>query len=213
MIVLGLTGSIGMGKSTVAAMMGRMGIASHDSDEVARAAIGPGGSAVAEVSAAFPDTYDKKTDSIDRQKLGPVVFADPEKRRRLEAIVHPHVWESQRQFLQKQKALGARFAVLDIPLLYETGAETRVDCVIVVSCPARTQRRRVLARPGMTAEKFENIVASQMPDAEKRRRADFVVQTGLGMAMTQRSIQKIINTLSRDKKHDPDSGGLPPRPL
>jgi dephospho-CoA kinase len=208
MIVLGLTGSIGMGKSTAAKMLGQMGAASHDSDAVARAVIGPGGDAVAAVAALFPEAYDRKNNAIDRAKLGPIVFADPAKKKQLEEIVHPLVQGAQQKFLRDQKALGARFAVLDIPLLYETGGETRVDKVIVVSCPAFIQRRRVLARHGMSAEKFDNIVKSQMPDHEKRRRADFVVQTGLGMAFTYRSLKRILQQLSQH--HDQDRNHFPP---
>lgn len=208
MIVIGLTGSIGMGKSTAAAQLAQMGIATHDSDAVARAAIGPGGAAVPAVAAAFPEAYDRKTDAIDRRILGPLVFADPEKKKILESIVHPYAVDSQRAFLKEQKALGARFAVLDIPLLFETGAEKRVDVVIVVSCPAFMQRRRVLARDGMSEEKFANILKSQIPDHEKRRRADFVVQTGLGLAYSHRALKRIINQLSNT--NDQDRNHLPP---
>lgn len=208
MIVIGLTGSIGMGKSTAAAQLAQMGIASHDSDAVARAAIGPGGAAVPAVAEAFPEAYDRKTNAIDRRILGPLVFADPEKKKILESIVHPYAVDSQRVFLKEQKALGARFAVLDIPLLFETGAEKRVDVVIVVSCPAFMQRRRVLARDGMSEEKFANILKSQIPDHEKRRRADFVVQTGLGLAYSHRALKRIINQLSNT--NDKDRNHLPP---
>lgn len=208
MIVIGLTGSIGMGKSTAAAQLAQMGIASHDSDAVARAAIGPGGAAVPAVAAAFPEAYDRKTNAIDRRILGPLVFADPEKKKILESIVHPYAVDSQRVFLKEQKVLGARFAVLDIPLLFETGAEKRVDVVIVVSCPAFMQRRRVLARDGMSEEKFANILKSQIPDHEKRRRADFVVQTGLGLAYSHRALKRIINQLSNT--NDQDRNHIPP---
>ena len=208
MIVIGLTGSIGMGKSTAAAQLAEMGIATHDSDAVARAAIGPDGAAVAEVAAVFPAAYDRRQNAIDRSILGSIVFTDPAQKKKLEDIVHPHVRSSQQKFLKEQKALGARFAVLDIPLLFETGAENRVDTVIVVSCPAFMQRRRVLARPGMTPEKFAGILKSQMPDNEKRRRADFIVQTGLGMAYSYRALKRIIHQLSNN--HDQNCNHFPP---
>lgn len=208
MIVLGLTGSIGMGKSTAAAQLAEMGIATHDSDAVARAVIGPGGAAVAAVAALFTEAYDRKNDAISRDILGTIVFADPVKKKKLEEIVHPYVRAAQQKFLREQKALGARFAVLDIPLLYETGAEKHVDKVIVVSCPAFMQRRRVLARNGMSAEKFANILKNQMPDHEKRHRADFVVQTGLGLAYSHRALKRILHQLSHG--HDQDRNHIPP---
>lgn len=207
MMILGLTGSIGMGKSTAAAQLASMGIATHDSDAIARAAIAPGGPAIQRVATAFPASYDPKTQMIDRNILGKIVFADPVQKKILEDIIHPLVWESQQNFLREQKALGARFAVLDIPLLYEAGAESRVDKVIVVTCPAFMQRRRVLARAGMSAEKFANIVSQQMPDHEKRRRANFVVQTGLGLAYSRKALKRIINQLSAH--HDQDRNRFP----
>ncbi len=184
-----------MGKSTAAEMLRTMGIPVHDSDMVARAAIGPDGAAVEAVAGLFPEAYDKKNNAIDRSILGPIVFANPAKKKMLEDIVHPHVHMSQQDFIRRQKALGQGMVVLDIPLLYETGAEKRVDKVMVVSCPAYLQHRRVMARDGMTEEKFQNILASQMPDAEKCRRADFVIQTGLGRAVTRRSLKKIAQVL------------------
>ncbi|HEY8190575.1 MAG TPA: dephospho-CoA kinase [Micavibrio sp.] len=200
MMIAGLTGSIGMGKSTAADMLRDMQVPVHDSDEAARAMIGPDGPAVAAVAQLFPQAYDRGNNAIDRAILGPIVFADPAKRKMLEDIVHPYVRESQQVFIREQKALGQRLIVLDIPLLYETEAEKRIDKVIVVTCPAFIQRRRVMSRPGMTEEKFQNILASQMPDAEKRRRADFVVQTGLGKAVTCCSLKKIIQELREGKR-------------
>ncbi len=208
MIILGLTGSIGMGKSTAAAQLAEMGIASHDSDKAARAAIGPDGAAVAAVAALFPEAYDARNNAMDRHILGGIVFSDPDRKRALEEIVHPHVQAEQQKFIRQQKAMGARFCVLDIPLLYETGADRRVDKVIVVTCPAFMQRRRVLAREGMTPEKFASILKSQMPDHEKRRRADFIVQTGLGLAYSCRALKRIVHQLSEN--HDPDRNHLPP---
>lgn len=210
MMVLGLTGSIGMGKSTVAAMLAEMGVPCHDSDAAARAVIGPGGAAVAAVAQLFPQAFDVKTGAIDRKILGSIVFSDPAKRAALEAAVHPHVRAAQQDFLKAQRALGAKIVALDIPLLYETGAEARVDRVIVVTCPAFLQRRRVLARAGMTEEKFKAILKAQMPDAEKRRRADYVVQTGLGFAFTRAALKRILNELKKSRCHDQDRHRFPP---
>lgn len=209
MIVLGLTGSIGMGKSTAADMLRVMGVPVHDSDAVARAALDAGGIAVAEVAALFPQAYDQKKDRIDRALLGPIVFADPQKRRALEAIVHPHVVASQRDFIHAARKNGQAVVVLDIPLLYESGADARVDRVIVVTCPAFLQRRRVLKRPGMTVEKFAHILDSQMPDAIKRCRADYIVQTGLGRGHTFRALKNILQTLTKDAHHDPKRNHFP----
>jgi dephospho-CoA kinase len=206
MIIAGLTGSIGMGKSTAADMLLAMGVPVHDSDKAARAMIGPDGPAVAAVARLFPQAYDRENNAIDRSILGPVVFSDPAKRKMLEDIVHPYVQESQQVFIREQKALGRPMAVLDIPLLYETGAEKRVDKVIVVTCPAFIQRRRVMAREGMTEEKFQNILASQTPDAEKRRRADYIVQTGLGKTVTCCSLKKIVQEIVKTGCHFPSCG-------
>lgn len=212
MIVLGLTGSIGMGKTTVGRMLAEMGFAVHDSDAAARAAIGPGGVALDAVSAAFPEAFDPVAGAMDRAALGAIVFADPIRRRQLEEIVHPHVVASQQDFLKVQRAKGAKLAVLDIPLLYETGADRRVDCVAVVSCPAFMQRRRVLSRPGMTAGKLENVLRTQMPDHEKRRRADFVIQTGIGMGFTRTALRRMIAQLGVCS-HDKNRNDLPPLSL
>lgn len=196
MIVLGITGSIGMGKSTLAAMLEGMGVAVHNSDTAVHEALSPGGAAFEEVAVTFPDAWDKKTHTIDRKKLGAIVFQDEKKRRALEAIVHPAVWESQAKFLSQQKRLGRTVAALDIPLLYETGAEKRVDYVLVASAPYLIQRRRVLARPNMSEEKFAAINAMQMPDHEKRARADYIVETGLGLAHSRRKLQSILRDVS-----------------
>ncbi len=195
MIVLGLTGSIGMGKSTLGAMLTELGCPVHHSDEAVHAALSPGGAAFEEVAVTFPDAWNKKDHVIDRQKLGAIVFADEKKRKALEAIVHPAVWESQARFLMKEKKMGRALAALDIPLLFETGAEKRVDYTIVASAPFDIQRRRVLARPGMTEEKFKKILASQMSDAEKRARADFIVETGLGLAHSFQRLREILRKI------------------
>ncbi len=198
MIVVGLTGSIGMGKSVAAAMLRDMGVPTHCSDEAVHELLGPGGAAVVPVAAEFRGTLNEKDKSIDRAALGAVVFGNDENRRKLEAIVHPLVIDLQRKFLADHARLRTPVVVLDIPLLFETGADARVDYTIVVSAPPFIQRQRVLARPGMTPEKFESILATQMPDAEKRGRADFVVETGIGMAEARRELKKIIDSLRKE---------------
>lgn len=192
MIVLGLTGSIGMGKSTAARMLRLMGVPVHESDHAVHKALAPGGAAFEEVAVTFPDAWDAKRHVIKRDVLGQIVFADADKRRELEEIIHPVVWKSQKDFTLKNTKMGRRVIALDIPLLFETGAEKRVDKTIVVTAPYDIQRRRVLVRPGMTEEKFLNILNSQMPDGEKRRRADFVVETGMGLGHTWRGLRKIV---------------------
>ena len=194
MIVLGLTGSIGMGKTTAAGMLRRLGCPVHDSDAAVHALLGRGGAAVPAVAAAFPGTV--RDGAVDRAALGARVFGDTEALRRLEAIIHPAVRASQARFLAACARRGVRIAVLDIPLLFESGAEVRVDAVAVVSAPRQVQRARVMARPGMTEAKFRSILARQMPDAEKRRRADFVVPTGLGRAATLKALRRIVTILA-----------------
>ncbi|NBC96970.1 MAG: dephospho-CoA kinase, partial [Deinococcus-Thermus bacterium] len=174
MIVLGLTGSIAMGKSTAAAMLRRIGVPVHDSDAAVHALTGPGGAAVPAIAAAFPGTVTATATgaAVDRRALGARVFGDPAALARLEAILHPLVRARSHAFLCRQARHRMPVVVLDIPLLFETGAEARCDRVLVVSAPAFLQRARVLARPGMTEAKLAGILARQMPDAEKRRLAD-----------------------------------------
>ncbi len=191
MIKIGLTGSIGMGKSTTAAMFAEQGIPVNDADAVVHDLYR--GVAVKKIAAVFPDAVTEGV--VDRQKLAKNLAKNPAKFSVLEAIVHPLVRKREREFLQLQSRSGADMVVLDIPLLLETGAESRVDVVVVVSCDPETQRRRVLARPGMTAEKFEMILSRQVPDVEKRARADFVIDTGKGMEMAQAQVAEIIATL------------------
>lgn len=200
MIVLGLTGSIGMGKSTVAAMMKVLGIPVHDSDAAVHRLLGPRSEAQAALQAAFPprdypDVYDKRTKAINRKELGRIVFADEALRLKLEGILHPLVQKSQGEFLRQCRAQGAEIAVLEIPLLYETGAERRVDAVIVVSAPAFLQKARVMGRPGMDEAKFNAILARQIPDSEKRARADHVIHTGLGRAQSMKELREILDAL------------------
>ncbi|MFH1794631.1 MAG: dephospho-CoA kinase [Pseudomonadota bacterium] len=194
MIVIGLTGSIGMGKSTTAKMFAEAGVPVHDSDEAVHRLYS--GAAVPLVETAFPGvTVDGR---IDRNLLGQRVIGNSEAIRKLETIVHPLVRADADAFLARNRATGAKLAVLDIPLLFETGGRDRVDKVVVVSAPADIQRKRVLARPGMTPEKFEAILARQVPDTEKRRLADFVVDTGAGMEAARRSVEQIIQALTAD---------------
>lgn len=178
MVILGLTGSIGMGKSTAAGAFRRMGVPVHDADAAVHRLLAKGGAAVPEVGRLFPQAL--CDDAIDRQRLASLVFGRPKELARLEAVLHPLVRQAALDFLRAQARRRCPLVVLDIPLLFETGGETLCDAVVVVSAPARVQRSRVLGRPGMTPERFDSILAKQMPDREKRRRADFVVQTGLG---------------------------------
>lgn len=195
MIVLGLTGSIGMGKSTAARMLAAMGAPVCDSDAVVHTLLGKGGAAVPAIDAAFPGVV--RDGAVDRRALGAAVFGNPDALKRLEVILHPKVQEAQRIFLRKAAQRRVKVAVLDIPLLFETGGERRVDRTIVVTAPFLVQKARVLARPGMTPEKFAGILARQMPDAEKRRRADFVVNTGDGRRSTRRALREIIAKTKR----------------
>jgi dephospho-CoA kinase len=193
MIIIGLTGSIGMGKSTVAQMFVEEGAPSFNSDDAVHALYAPGGAAVAPVSAAFPGV--EKAGGIDRVALSAQVMNNPEAMRRLEGIVHPLVGLAQSRFLEAARDAGAKAVVLDIPLLFETNAQGRVDKVVVVSAPAEVQRARVLARPGMSVEKFEHLLALQTPDAEKRARADFVIDTGASLEETRKQVRAVLDAL------------------
>ena len=197
MIVIGLTGSIGMGKSTVAAMFEEEGAPSFNSDTAVHMLYAAGGAAVEPVEAAFPGV--SKHGAIDRVALSARVVGNVDEIKRLEAIVHPLVRQAQMQFLQDQRDAGAAFVVLDIPLLFEGGGAKFVDTTVVVSAPADVQRARVLARPGMTEEKFEAILALQMPDAEKRARADFVIDTGGPLEDTRAQVRAMLDAL---REHD-----------
>jgi len=192
MIVLGLTGSIGMGKSTTARMFEDFGVPVHDSDEAVHRLYR--GKAAPLVEAAFPGTTVDGV--VDRMKLADRVLGDRAALKRLEALVHPLVRADATAFLKRHHVAGAPLAVVDIPLLYETGGEERVDQVVVVTAEPRIQRERVLARPGMTEEKFEKFLAKQVPDAEKRRLADFVIDTGLGMDAARDAVASIIEQLT-----------------
>lgn len=195
MIVLGLTGSIGMGKSTTARMFRDAGVPVHDSDEAVHRLYS--GVAAPLVEAAFPGTVVDGT--VDRATLGNRVLGDPEALSKLEAIVHPLVRADAAAFLARHRADGAPVVVLDIPLLFETGGRGRVDKVVVVTASAEIQRERVLSRPGMSPEKLAAILAKQVPDAEKRRQADYVIDTGLGMDHARDAVAAIIAELAGGK--------------
>ncbi|MGD9968454.1 MAG: dephospho-CoA kinase [Hyphomonadaceae bacterium] len=193
MIVIGLTGSIAMGKSTVASMFAEEGAPVFDSDAAVHALYAPGGGAVAAVAAAFPGAV--KDGAIERAALSRLVVGDAEAILQLEAIVHPLVRQAQAEFLRAHREAGAPWVVLDIPLLFESGGAAFVDKVVVVSAPAEVQRARVLSRPGMTEEKFDAIMARQMPDAEKRARADFVIDTGGALEDTRAQVRAVLDAL------------------
>ena len=195
MIVLGLTGSIGMGKTTAAKMLRRMGLPLHDADRAVHRLLARGGAAVAAVEAAFPGVV--ADGAVDRERLAGQVFEDRAALKRLEGILHPAVRRATRTFLGRQVRAGRRLVVLDIPLLFETGSEAICDAVAVVTAPPFVQRDRVMGRRGMTAVRFQAILAKQMPDREKRRRADFVVKTGLSKAETLRQLRAIVTLLRR----------------
>jgi dephospho-CoA kinase len=192
MLVLGLTGSIGMGKSTVAAMFADEGVPVFDADAQVHKLQGPGGRLVPAIEAAFPGTTGDS--GVDRPLLGKAVFGNPDALKRLEAIVHPAVAHERTQFLESNRARA--LVVLDIPLLFEAGGWRQVDRIAVVSAPAEVQRARVLARPGMTIERFESILVKQMPDAEKRERADFVIPTGGSLEETRAAVRAVIACLA-----------------
>jgi dephospho-CoA kinase len=194
MIVLGLTGSVGMGKSTAAALLRRLGVAVHDADSAVHRLLGPAGAAVDAVARAFPKVV-AADGGIDRAKLGRRVFGDAAALGRLERILHPLVRRSQERFLRDARVRRVPVVALDVPLLFETGAGRRFDLVVVVSAPPGIQRARVMARPGMTEERFQAILEKQMPDSEKRRRADVVIPSGLGRAVTFRHLARLVNRL------------------
>ncbi|MCI0752835.1 dephospho-CoA kinase [Teichococcus vastitatis] len=190
MKILGLTGGIGMGKSTAAGTFRRLGVPVFDADAAVHALQACGGRAVAPIRAAFPGTI--RDGAVDREALRRAVLGDPPALKRLEGIVHPLVRAEERRFLARCRRRGARLAVLDVPLLFETGGEQRCDAVVVVSAPAAVQRARVLARGGMTPERLSAILSRQMPDSEKRRRADFVIRTGLSRGHARRAIRRLL---------------------
>lgn len=190
-IIIGLTGSIGMGKSTIAGMFRKLGVPVFDADAEVRRVQGPGGRALAAIEAAFPGTT--HAGGLHREKLGAAVFGDHRKLRVLEQILHPLVAEAQSAFLGAHRLKPA--VVLDVPLLFEKGGWRRCHLTVVVSAPFRVQRARVLARPGMTPEKFAGILKGQMPDREKRGRADVVIETGRGRRHSWLAVKRLVASL------------------
>lgn len=206
MILIGLTGSIGMGKSTTAAMFREAGIPVYDADAAVHDLYDTGGAAVGPVGGAFPGAV--KDGRVDREALRQVVLGDPQALKRLNAIVHPLVGRDRAGFFQKAEADGADMAVLDIPLLFETGGHANVDAVVVASAPEEMQRKRVLARPGMTPDRLDAILAQQVADAEKRARAHFVVDTSRGLEPAREQVAEIIAVM-RDAQRRPPSSRNP----
>ena len=192
MFILGLTGSLGMGKSTTARFFAEEGVPVHDADAVVHRLYD--GEAAAAIEAAFPGTT--AGGKVDRDKLAARVLGDSAALKRLEAIVHPLVQEAERRLLAEAESRGEKVAVLDIPLLFETGGEERVDAVVVVSAPPDVQRSRALERPGMTVDKLDAILAKQIPDDEKRRRADFVVDTSRGFEAARADVRAILDAVA-----------------
>ncbi len=192
MFILGLTGSLGMGKSTTARLFAEEGVPVHDADAVVHRLYE--GEAAAAIEAAFPGTT--ADGKVDREELAARVLGDRVALKRLEAIVHPLVQQAEQRLLAEAEARGEKVAVLDIPLLFETGGEERVDAVVVVSAPPEVQRSRALERPGMTVDKLDAILANQMPDEEKRRRADFVVDTSRGFEAARAEVRAILKAIA-----------------
>ncbi len=192
MILLGLTGSIGMGKSTTAALFAAEGVPVYDADAAVHTLYGVGGEAVSPIEASFPGVTE--AGAIHRGRLGERVLDDPEALETLEAIVHPLVGRHRQSFFER--AAGQAIVVLDVPLLFETGGDKAMTAVAVVTCPPKLQRARVLARPGMTPEKFEAILKRQAPDAEKRARADFVIDTGRGLKAAKAQVHAVLAALA-----------------
>lgn len=190
-LILGLTGSVGMGKSTVARMFEALGVPVFDADAVVHRMQGPGGALVEPIEQAFPGVAGPG--GVDRERLGAAVFDDRAALVRLEGIVHPAVRAARRRFLADHA--NAKLVVFDIPLLFEKGGAEEVDRIAVVSAPEDVQRARVLARPGMTAERFASILALQMPDAEKRERADHVIDTGTSLEQTRAEVARLVEKL------------------
>ncbi|MGV1872479.1 dephospho-CoA kinase [Agrobacterium rosae] len=191
MITIGLTGSIGMGKSTTAQLFAQEGIAICDSDAVVHQLYE--NEAASLIEDAFPGTTE--AGRVNREKLGQILRQNPANFAKLEQLVHPLVRSKQDEFLERERQNGSAFALLDIPLLFETGAETRVDVIVVVSCAPDIQRQRVLSRPGMSEEKFQMILGRQMPDEEKRKRADFIIDTGRGLEDARVQVQAVLVAL------------------
>nr|WP_321455194.1 dephospho-CoA kinase [uncultured Cohaesibacter sp.] len=200
MITIGLTGSIGMGKSTTGQMFVERGCPLHDADATVHELYR--GEAVPLIEAEFPGTTNAS--GVDRKELSKHVIGKPEAMRRLESIIHPLVRKREKQFFEKAQAEGADIVILDIPLLFETNAENRVDVIVVVSADEDIQRTRVLERAGMTEEKFEAIKAKQMPDEEKRRRADYVIDTGKGLEAAEQQVDVVLKDVKSRFSQSPE---------
>lgn len=194
-LLIGLTGSIGMGKTETAKMFAKLGVPVYDADAAVHRLYEAGGAAVPEIARLFPDSV--KDGRVDRAELTKHVTADKESFAALERIVHPLVAREQQAFLDKAREQGAGMVVLDIPLLFEKGGYTRVDAIVVVSAPPEIQRARVLARPGMTVDKLDHILSRQMPDAEKRAKAHFVVETDKGLEHAFEQVKAIVDELKK----------------
>jgi dephospho-CoA kinase len=196
-VLVGLTGSVGMGKSETAKMFADLGIPVYDADAAVRELYAPGGAAVGAIGMAFPDAV--RNGSVDREILSGIVTGDKDAFQRLEEIVHPLVRRYREEFIEKSLRDGAPIIVLDIPLLFESGGDKNVDSIVVVSAPEDVQRARVMARPGMTEEKFVAILSRQMPDAEKRAKADFVIDTSKGLDQAKAQVEAIVSALTDDE--------------
>jgi dephospho-CoA kinase len=199
MIVLGLTGSIGMGKTKAAKALRRLGLPVFEADACVHRLLGKGGAAVVAVAAAFPGVV--KAGAVDRQKLGAIVFSDDDARRKLEAIVHPLVRAAEMRFLKHARMRRVPMVVVDIPLLFENGGEALCDATVVVSAPAFLQEARVMRRRGMTRARYRRILSQQMPDAEKRRRADFTVRTGVDLRAALNRLRRIVRLVKEKNRH------------
>lgn len=199
MKIVALTGSIGMGKSTTSTMFKDLGVPIWDADAAVHRLYSAGGSAVAPLQALIPDAIGP--DGVDRAVLTSKILQDPALLKQIEAIVHPLVGKDRADFLAEARTKGAPLVMVDVPLLFETGGQAYVDAVIVVSCPPDMQRARVLARPGMTEEKFESILARQTPDDVKRAKSDFVIDTGLGLDAAREQVGKVHAALMAKAEH------------
>ena len=197
MIILGLTGSIGMGKSTASNMLSRLGVPVCDADALTHQFMAPNGAATSQIKKIFPDTI--KCGKIDRQILGKLVLKDTSLLRKLEEIIHPMVWEAQEKFLRDCSRNRYSIAALDIPLLFENGADKRCDVIAVVTAPEFLQKQRVMTRSGMTEERYNNIRSNQMSDQLKRKKADFIINTGIGRRHTFNALSTIVFFLNQSK--------------
>ncbi len=193
MKIIGLTGSIGMGKSTTAQMFADLGCPVFDADAAVHTLYAKDGRAVPLIRAVFPDAI--QNDAIDRKRLGDHMRADPLNLKVLESFIHPWVAEMRAEFLKQAQASNAQAVVFDIPLLFETGGDARVDATVVVTAPAQVQRARVMSRPGMTEELFQMILSKQMPDAEKRQRADYIIHTDQGLDAARRQVADVLDCI------------------